>query len=413
MRVLNVVFDLGMGGVQRTAMNYAVSSVRLGHDSHVLSLNGGVRLATLEESGVNVTVVADARIPRNLIAWKPDVVIIHSLGLPDELVREIRRIWPDAALVEKSVFSTPSTWSDILDYSYQLAPWMQWLYSARGGDATKAPVVPNPVDVSAFAHLDRDGGEFRVRHEIPVDAIVLGRVGQSFTFKWSPLVVRLFDELARKNPALHLLLVGAPDDVISEASRSGASRRIHVVDPMTDDSSLASAYAAMDIFVHIARQGESFGHVLIESAALGVPVVTMATPWADNAQGEVIGSAGITAASATSFRTAVQLLIENREERARLSAHGPEQASLYESDVVTERALNIALGRPWSTDGFTVADARREYRSVLGSPTWAANWIGTSRQDGLAVLTGNESWQWLATTTANRLGISRRGLHGR
>ena len=41
----------------------------------------------------------------------------------------------------------------------------------------------------------------------------------------------------------------------------------------------------MDVFAHSAQQGESFGYVLAEAALCEIPIVTMATPWADDSQG--------------------------------------------------------------------------------------------------------------------------------
>jgi len=85
-------------------------------------------------------------------------------------------------------------------------------------------------------------------------------------------------------------------------------------------AALRAAYAAMDVFLHVADIGESFGMVLGEAMACGVPVVTLATPVKDNSQMEVVehGRTGLVAADAGSLLEAVRLLIRDSETRERL-----------------------------------------------------------------------------------------------
>ena len=47
---------------------------------------------------------------------------------------------------------------------------------------------------------------------------------------------------------------------------------------LKDDKELSNCYSAIDIFVHAANQGESFGMVLAEAQLCQTPIITLSTP---------------------------------------------------------------------------------------------------------------------------------------
>ncbi len=118
----------------------------------------------------------------------------------------------------------------------------------------------------------------RLRYGIPADALVLGFVGRIFRVKGIEELLRAWEELLGQFKNLHLLIVGAPDSMepVSEAAmkRLQTDPRIHLAGYVEDTPSV---YAAMDVFT-LPSYHEGLGYVLIEAAAMNLPVVGTRIP---------------------------------------------------------------------------------------------------------------------------------------
>ena len=340
MNILTVVSDLGRGGVQRTAVNFAVSFRVAGHASFVLAVNDlGPRLEDLNKSDVQVFRSLDQL--NNLPSL--DLIFVHSLGVSASMVRSLRLKFSNAKLVEKNVFSRPSAWDWDLDCSFQMTSTCLERYRRFGGQAPAA-VIPNPVKVENFFHSAAERDEFREQMNVPPDSICLGRVGQPFTYKWSPLLISAFNRLSAEFDCVWLILVGPPKEVVAQARRSKYSHRIKALDANLRDSELRKVYASTDIFVHSAAQGESFGNVLMEAMLCEVPIVTLSTPWADNSQSELVLSAqsGFVAKSPSSWQRDVSRLIGNPTMRWEMGRRGREFVlGGFDAETTAKQALSI------------------------------------------------------------------------
>jgi len=131
----------------------------------------------------------------------------------------------------------------------------------------------NPSQLPASAR-----GETRAKYGIPQDACVLGFIGR---IVWSKGIVELAEAwggLRNEFPGLHLLMVGPlePEDPIPrrvEELLRGDSR-VHLIGEEWDTPPL---YAAMDVLV-LPTYREGLPIVLLEAAAMGVPVVATRVP---------------------------------------------------------------------------------------------------------------------------------------
>jgi glycosyltransferase involved in cell wall biosynthesis len=171
-----------------------------------------------------------------------------------------------------------------------LSTWALWLFNLRGGFKYNSAFVPYPVKCNSFLKPNFNNIIlFREKNNIPKNAFVIGRIGQAYDGKWSPLLVDTFNVLCNEIPDLFLLIINPPKSVLDQAKQSPFAERIIHISKIIGDENLALAYASMDLMLHIALQGESFGLVLTESILCETPVVTLSTPWADNSQGEVVG----------------------------------------------------------------------------------------------------------------------------
>jgi glycosyltransferase involved in cell wall biosynthesis len=135
----------------------------------------------------------------------------------------------------------------------------------------------NGVDAERFAK--GNGAEFRRKHAIPPEAVVLACYSRFDPQKDQLCLVEAFDTLASRNPLLHLVLAGpctAPqyletlDRRIAGSPFADRIRRLAAID--SSGSALPDAYHGCDIFVLPSRH-EPFGIVILEAWCAGKPVV--------------------------------------------------------------------------------------------------------------------------------------------
>lgn len=101
---------------------------------------------------------------------------------------------------------------------------------------------------------------------------------------------------------------------------------------------LASAFADGDLFV-FPSVTETFGNVVLQALASGVPCVVMDTP----GPGEIVrhGVSGIVARDAPEFTAAVDFLLGHEEVRARMAEAAVAQAREFTWSAVFERLLTL------------------------------------------------------------------------
>lgn len=292
MKILTVVYNLEKGGTQRAAQVFAEGYKFLNHDSRILSLYGlGSRYFEIKDS----IEVFDGINRNNLdliVKWQPDIVHIHSHGLKSEDINKlIYSLSANVKFIETNVFSRPTPWSYRLDYSFQLSEWCTLLYINRGGDINKSIKVPYPVNIDNFSVVSQSKiNDFKKQHNIPLNAFVIGRIGQSFPSKWSYTIIDVFNKLAKEDENIYLVIVNAPKNILKLAKDSTYKSRIIHIESIFGDKNLSIAYSSFDLVFMGVEQGESFGMVIAESILCGTPVISLATPWGDNSQGEVLGN---------------------------------------------------------------------------------------------------------------------------
>lgn len=123
---------------------------------------------------------------------------------------------------------------------------------------------PLGVDLATF-HPGRRAVEWRLRHRIPADAVVLIYAGRFATEKNLPALAAL---PARLGPRYVLVAIGA-------GPQRPIGTRVLVKPYLTNPAELATALASADVFVHAGEQ-ETFGLAPLEALACGTPVVVPA-----------------------------------------------------------------------------------------------------------------------------------------
>jgi glycosyltransferase involved in cell wall biosynthesis len=306
MKVLSVVNDLGHRGTQRAAQDYAIGLKNSGVEVAVLAhADGGPRAANLQQAGIPVWIGGPnlEEALQHASRYGADIVHVHRRGLPStKESRILSALKTDRnRILETNVFGRfdGTAGGRLIDVHLQLSKWnlYRWLKWSRHDPLRAATVLPYPVSTESFRPASRsEVAALREKHDLPAEGFVCGRVG-----KWSPDVFRAFVSLAERRSDVFLLCVDDAADVgpaVQTLVPSHLQRLVRLVPKMLDDAQLAVFYSAIDCLLHASPIGESFGLVMAEAMSCGVPVVTAARPHKDNAQIEIVGGAGIVAASA-------------------------------------------------------------------------------------------------------------------
>jgi glycosyltransferase involved in cell wall biosynthesis len=346
MKILTIVYNLEKGGTQRAAQNFCEGYGELGHDSKILAAYGsGVRAGELQQKGIKVWFGLDASILNEIAHWSPDLVHIHSHVMNDHDIYNIKKTIPNAKFVETNVFSIPSGYENILEYSYQLSSWCHFLYLAKGGSKGKSTIVPYPIKSEAFFKSKKwKQLAFREKYGIPKDAFVFGRIGQDNLSKWSLYLVDLFDKFCSEiDENSYLLIVNPPHEIIKYIYNKKL-KHIVIIDKLIGDEELRDCYSSIDLFLHIANIGESFGMVLAESILCETPVITLSTPWADNSQCEVMGYGigGLCASTLNQYYLFMVELFNDKNKLNKLGTNGRKHIlNKYDYLLVAQRSLDI------------------------------------------------------------------------
>ena len=316
MKILTIVYSIGMGGTERAAVNFAIGYKNFGCDSKVLVLGQGNDRQNQLVSGKVVTIFADQlglsfdSVCAELRDWHPDIIHIHNFH--ESLVSVIKAIKNiNSKVVETNVFSRPC-FSDnyrLVDLSMQLSRWgyckyQSWMRAAK--HRPQITISPNIINEKTFLTTRKElGSAFRLAHGIELDAFLIGRIGQPHSSKWDRSIIRVIRETLIKNDKIFYFFVGMPSNLKEEIKLLSTEHqaRIRILDTIHGDVELSKFYHSIDCFAHISKIGESFGYVLAEAMLFNIPIVSMLTPLNDNAQYEMLGFGhyGICATSVDGF----------------------------------------------------------------------------------------------------------------
>jgi len=135
----------------------------------------------------------------------------------------------------------------------------------------KIEIVHHGFDLARLDPGARDGR--RVRRELGLEGqIVFGAIGRIYRLKNHLALIEAFGAALAATPEARLVIVGAGDSepLAARAASLGIGDRILLTGARAD---VPEMLAAFDVFVHPAI-AESFGMVIIEAMAMGLPVLS-------------------------------------------------------------------------------------------------------------------------------------------
>jgi phosphatidyl-myo-inositol alpha-mannosyltransferase len=344
------------GGVQAHVTSLAdalrdqdhdVTLVGPGDGSHV-SVGRAVRVPFNGSVAPIAASPAAARATRRVLAeLRPDVVHVHEPLVPTVGIAAATagsaptvgtfHAWSDTARLYRAGRPIARRIVDRLDARLAVSDAAATYHGgALGFPPSGFRIVPNGVDVARFA----DASPFPELRDPDRPALLF--VGRLERRKGLEPLVRAFTRLKTDRPELRLLVVG--DGPERDRCRSLLPARLRSDVSFlgrVDHDDLPRLYASADLYVSPALGGESFGIVLLEAMAAGVPLVASDIPGyrsvaRDGAQGRLAPPGDVPA-----LATAIGALLDNPALRAAMAAEGRRTVEAYDWAVVARRAVAV------------------------------------------------------------------------
>lgn len=368
MKYLTLLHDLDYRGSQRVAQNYTIGMHKLGHEVRVLTTNTlGERAQLLEAEGISSACTQlDRTALSTVLQWSPDIVHVHRPGMYDPklnpILEEFRRII-DPVIIETSIFSRVDYKipPNVIDIHLHLTRWCLWKWWRWSQVLDYSPLgVVLPYSVMAENYYRSSAEEIYEKRQsmgIPVGDFVFGRIGAYDEGKWHPILIDAFQQVSQVQKNISLLLVSPPPSVQKQVENlpSSLRKKVIICPRINSDEELRLLYSTMDVMIHAARIGESFGMVLVEALLCETPVITLSSPMKDNSQVEIVQHQkfGIVANNETAFADAMKDIAANSSIAREWGCHGRNEIlNQFDNKLVCtrlEHLCNLTLAAKYTS----------------------------------------------------------------
>ncbi|TMK61064.1 MAG: glycosyltransferase family 4 protein [Actinobacteria bacterium] len=188
-------------------------------------------------------------------------------------------------------------------------------------------IIPNGVETAAFAEAT------------PADlgaGTKLLFVGRLDARKGFPVAVDAFRRLAARRDDLRLVVAGdgpqgSAVDRLDDADRA----RVRMLGRV-QHAELPAVAAACDLYLGPATGGESFGVVLVEAMAAGLPVVASDIPGYDEVVRDGVNGLLVPPGNPDALAVAAGRVLDEPALAGRLAAAGRDRAAIFDWSVVVE-----------------------------------------------------------------------------
>ena len=200
------------------------------------------------------------------------------------------------------------------------------LTSIQGVPAENIRLLPWPLDPD-FLALANSPGCLPLPPQFPRGKVVLSvaRWAANERYKGADLLIQAVSELALEFPDLHLVLVGAGDDLPRLQKLALASRvpgNIHFISGLSRRE-LAGCYGGCDVFA-LPSTGEGFGLVFLEAMAFGKPVIGTALGGIPDIVEDGVNGILVQPSNPSSLSSALRSLLSGNDLRLRMGWRGAE-----------------------------------------------------------------------------------------
>jgi glycosyltransferase involved in cell wall biosynthesis len=295
------------------------------------------------------------RLRRVLRETQADLVHVHSRRGADHgsaAATWLARV--PAVLTRRVDAEEPASWARLKYRPYRkviaLSRAIEAQLATHGVARERLVRIPSAVNTARF-HPDRAARpRLRAAFDLPGDALVIGVVAQLIPRKGHRRLLAELPELVRRHPTLHVLCFGRGPLEAELAARIAALKldaRVRLAGFRVD---LPELMPGLDVVAHPAER-EGLGLALLEAASSGVPVAAFAAGGVPDVIEHGRTGLLVTAGDGAALRGALDRLLADEAERARLGAAARalvEQRFTLDRMVAAHLALYAAVLEPAS-----------------------------------------------------------------
>jgi len=214
----------------------------------------------------------------------------------------------------------------------------------RGVPAERVAVLPNPIDATHFGSHVATRTKMRAALGLEPHDILVGFVGRFEPAKGVLALAPALNNVMASQSRLHALWVGhgkSEQELRGIAASTGFENRNHWM-PWLDD--VVPAYAAMDILALPSVGSETFGRVLVEAQAHGIPVLGAMNGGIPEAL--LDGQTGrlLPAGDVEMWTAGIAELVQNPQLRARFGTQARRFAQRFASRHIARDFLHVLDG---------------------------------------------------------------------
>lgn len=344
----------GLGGTQKAGWLFAAGLARLGHQVVGFSPRGpfvpstpadGFSIFEHEPDSIPFSAIQDGAFDA-LHIHMPGYYICHPLY---PWLKKLGSSRP--RVVETNIFGRLQDWrsNGVTDFRLFISLTGACQAADRAWTAvsrlTSCGVARNPVDEAQPVSQDRIDGIRRRLGVEPGEMFAL-RLGRPDPAKWSDFECRVTSIVKAKRSFPMKLVAIEPPRLLSDRILAGefgpAAKAGELIQA---PAQVGEVISAADVIFHCARLGESFGYVIAEGMAASKPVITLTTPWGDNAQTELVenGVTGFVCCSTEGAAAALQILSRDSEMRRAMGEAGKARIAALADPATECRIVEAAL----------------------------------------------------------------------
>lgn len=211
----------------------------------------------------------------------------------------------------------------------------------RGLPASRVVVLPNPIDVDRFKSDVVLRAEMRASLGIRDHDVLLGYVGRFEPAKGVETLGHALNRAMSTDARLHALWVGhgkSEQTLRALVGDGGCAERHHWI-PWLDD--VRPAYAAMDTLALASEGSETFGRVLVEAQAYGLPVLGASNGGIPEALAHGETGLLLPARDIESWSSAILDLASDDARRSRFAGAARDFAMRFDSRRIAEEFVAI------------------------------------------------------------------------